>query len=101
RFVIADADGFLEMEDYGGHEYTGDYDWLLVYLWMIKLKKACRLGLPKAYVGRTETTPRVRGGLDPVRYFLDGERAAYLCSYREHSYCNPATILIAETFRKL
>ena len=45
EYIIADADGFLEMEDYGGEE-KGDYEWLLVYLWLIKLKRAYRLGLP-------------------------------------------------------
>jgi hypothetical protein len=100
KYIIADADGFLEMEDYGGDE-KGDYEWLLVYLWLIKLKRAYRLGLPKSYVSKTETMPRVRGSIHPVEYSLYSDRAAYKCTYREHSYCNPATILIAETFRKL
>jgi 5-methylcytosine-specific restriction enzyme subunit McrC len=100
KYIIADADGFLEMEDYGGDE-NGDYEWLLVYLWLIKLKRAYRLGLPKSYVTKTETMPKVRGRIHPVEYSLHADRAAYKCTYREHSYCNPATILIAETFRKL
>lgn len=101
RYIIADADGFLELEDFGGEQPGGDYDWLLAYLWMIKLKRAFRLGLPKNYVGRTETTCRVRGRLDPVRFYTNGDRASYHCSYREHSYCNPQTVLIAEAFRTL
>ena len=100
RYIIADADGFLEMKDYGGQQDDG-FKWLLVYLWVIKLKRAYRLGLPKSYVSKTETMPRVRGKIHPVEYFLHGDRAAYKCSYREHSYCNSATILIAETFRSL
>jgi 5-methylcytosine-specific restriction endonuclease McrBC regulatory subunit McrC len=100
KYIIADADGFLEMEDYGGDE-KGDYEWLLVYLWLIKLKRAYRLGLPKCYVSKTETISRVRGTIHPLEYALHADRASYKCTYREHSYCNPATILIAETFRKL
>lgn len=101
RYIIADADGFLELEDFGGEEPSGDYDWLVAYLWMIKLKRAFRLGLPKAYVGKTEVTSRVRGQLDPVRYFMDGDRAEYRCSYREHSYSNPQAVLISEAYRML
>lgn len=101
RYIIADADGFLELEDFGGEEPSGDYDWLIAYLWMIKLKRAFRLGLPKAYVGKTEVTSQVRGQLDPVAYFMDGDRAKYRCSYREHSYSNPQAVLISEAYRKL
>ena len=101
RYIIADADGFLELDEFGGEQPGGDYDWLLAYLWMIKLKRAFRLGLPKNYISQTETTCRVRGRLDPVRFFMDGDRASYQCSYREHSYCNPQTVLIAEAFRTL
>ena len=101
RYIIADADGFLELQDYGGQAPEGDYEWLLVYLWLIKLKRACRLGLPKAYVSKTETMPRARGSICPVEYRLQGERAIYKCTYREHSYCNPATMLISETFNQL
>ena len=27
RYIIADADGFLELEDFGGEQPGGDYDW--------------------------------------------------------------------------
>lgn len=101
RYIIADADGFLELEDFGGEELNGGYEWLLAYLWMIKLKRAFRLGLPKAYNGKTEATSLVRGQLDPVRYFMDGDRGTYLCSYREHSYSNPQAVLISEAYRRL
>jgi hypothetical protein len=47
RYIIADADGFLEMENIGGENNTEGYEWLLAYLWNIKLKKAYRLGIPK------------------------------------------------------
>lgn len=33
RYIIADADGFLEMENIGGENHTEGYEWLLAYLW--------------------------------------------------------------------
>jgi 5-methylcytosine-specific restriction enzyme subunit McrC len=101
RYIIADADGFLELDNLGGDGSDGDYDWLLAYLWMIKLKRAYRLGMPKGYVGKTETTFRVRGSIDPLRFAIDGGKNRYHCNYREHSYSTPQTILIAEAFRRL
>lgn len=100
KYIIADADGFVELSDQGGTE-SGSYEWLLVYLWLVKLKKAFRLGLPKAYATRTENLTQVRGRLDPVDYFLNQQRARYLCTYREHSYDNDATRLIARTLQHL
>lgn len=100
KYIIADTDGFVELPDHGG-EGKGSYDWLLVYFWLIKLKKAFHLGLPKAYESRTKNTPQVRGRLDPVDYFLNHERAQYRCIYREHSYNNDVTRLIAHTLQVL
>lgn len=98
KYIIADADGFVELPDHGGTS-KGDYDWLLVYLWLVKLKRAFRLGLPKAYETRVESLSQVRGRLDPVDYFLNQERARYRCTYREHSYDNDTTRLIARTLQ--
>jgi len=100
KYIIADADGFVELPDQGGMERDG-YEWLLVYLWLVKLKKAFRLGLPKAYETRTESLAQVRGRLDPVDYFLNHQRARYRCTYREHSYDNDTTRLIARTLQHL
>ena len=100
KYIIADADGFVELPDQGGME-KGGYEWLLVYLWLVKLKKAFRLGLPKAYETRTESLTQVRGRLDPVDYFLNQQRARYRCTYREHSYDNDTTRLIARTLQHL
>lgn len=80
---------------------SGGYEWLLVYLWLVKLKKAFRLGLPKAYATRKESLTQVRGRLDPVDYFLNQQRARYSCTYREHSYDNDTTRLIARTLQHL
>ena len=100
KYIIADADGFAELPEHGGTE-RGGYEWLLNYLWLVKLKKALRLGLPKAYETRTESLTQVRGRLDPVDYFLNQKLARYLCTYREHSYDNDATRLIARTLEHL
>lgn len=100
KFIIADAEGFKELPDQGGEQHGG-YEWLLVYLWLIKLKKAFRLGLPKAYETRTEHLTTVRGRLDPVDYAMNSDRARYRCTYREHSYDNETTRLIARTLQHL
>ncbi len=100
KYIIADADGFAELPEHGGTE-RGGYEWLLNYLWLVKLKKAFRLGLPKAYETRTESLTQVRGRLDPVDYFLNEKLARYRCTYREHSYDTDATRLIARTLEHL
>ena len=64
RYIIADADGFLEMENIGGENNTEGYEWLLAYLWNIKLKKAYRLGIPKTYITKKERNSRIRGTID-------------------------------------
>ena len=100
KYIIADADGFIELPNKGGME-KGGQEWLLVYFWLIKLKKAFRLGLPKAYKSRTESLTQVRGHLDPVNYYLNRDRARYRCTYREHSYDNDTTRIIARTLKYL
>jgi 5-methylcytosine-specific restriction enzyme subunit McrC len=99
--IIADADGFLELENHGGSNASKGYEWLLIYLWKIKLKKAYRLGLPKNYVSKTERLNKVRGQIDPIAYFINGHEGKYNCKYREHSYDNPTTRIITEVFKKL
>ncbi len=100
KYIIADADGFLELPDQGGID-KGGYEWLLIYLWLIKLKKAFRLGLPKAYETRNEKLALVRGRLDSIDYDRNHERGRYSCTYREHSYDNDATRLISRTLQHL
>jgi 5-methylcytosine-specific restriction enzyme subunit McrC len=101
KYIIADADGFVELPDNGGTYQNRGFEWLLCYLWQIKLKKALRLGLPKTYETKRETLSVVRGRLDVVDFFINHERARYACSYREHSYDNAATRLIARTLEHL
>ena len=74
---------------------------MLHYYWTIKLKTAYRLGLPKEYVSRREPLTKVRGSIEPVDYVRHGELGRYLCTYREHSYDNPAVALFAETYRRV
>lgn len=100
RHIIADADGFAEIPDQGGTA-KGGYEWLLNYFWLIQLKKAFRLGLPKSYETRTECLTQVRGRMDPIDCHLNQSRARFACTYREHSYDNPATQLIARTLEHL
>jgi len=100
KYIIADADGFLEVPDQGGLKKEG-YEWLLIYLWLVKLKKAFHLGLPKEYSARSEELTRPRGRLDPLDYFLNRMRATYRCTYREHRYDADATRLIARTLEHL
>lgn len=99
KYIIADADGFLEIENLGGNEESGSIYWLLLYLWKIQLKKAYRLGIPKMYEGKTERLTRVRGNIDVIDYFVNQKLGNYLCNYREHSYLNPISILVSEIFR--
>jgi 5-methylcytosine-specific restriction enzyme subunit McrC len=100
QYIIADADGFLDVAEQGGIQ-KGGYEWLLIYLWLVRLKKAFRLGLPKMYSTRTEELTQPRGRLDPVDYFLYHTRATYRCTYREHRYDNAPTRLIARALQHL
>jgi 5-methylcytosine-specific restriction enzyme subunit McrC len=99
KYIIADADGFLEIQNFGGINTSGDLNWLLAFLWKTKLKKAFRLGLPKDYKSYTEKTSKIRGKIDPVDYFLNKKSGKYLCNYREHSYQTDAATLITEVMR--
>lgn len=101
KYIIADADGFLELKHTGGEQYTDGYYWLLAYLWTIKLKRAFRLGLPKSYVTMNEKISKVRGCIDPVDFFLNKTSGRYLCSYREHSYVSPAVSLFINAYETI
>ena len=98
QYIIADADGFLELENIGGESHGDGYEWLLAYLWNIKFKRAYRLGLPKTYITKNDRVSRVRGTIDAVDYFRNNTSGKYLCSYREHSYDSPATSLFIKAY---
>ena len=97
-YIIADADGFLELKDIGSASDEGNFERLLASLWNIKLKRAYRRGLPKAYKTKNERTSRVRGTIDVIDYFQNKVPGKYLCSYREHSYDNPAMSLFIKAY---
>lgn len=101
RFIVTNAEGFVEEPDSGGQSNEGGYEWLLIHIWRTKLKRALRLGLPKSYENKNESLVQVRGRLDPVDYTLNHRKARYSCTYREHSYNNPVTRLIARTLDHL
>lgn len=101
RFIIADADGFLELENVGGQSIGEGYEWLIAYLWNIKFKRAYHLGLPKTYITKNEKLGRVRGEVDVVNYFNNKMSGKYLCSYREHSYENQAASLFLATYEMI
>jgi 5-methylcytosine-specific restriction enzyme subunit McrC len=98
QYIIADADGFLELENFGGESHADGYEWLLAYLWNIKFKRAYRLGLPKTYVTKNDRISRIRGTIDATDYFRNTTSGKYLCSYREHSYDSPATSLFINAY---
>ena len=99
KYIIADAEGFLEIKNLGGTREVGNLNWLLLFLWKTKLKKAFRLGLPKSYKTQTDRISKTRGNIDPVDYYLNSQSGKYLCTYREHSYQTQAATLINEVMR--
>ena len=101
RYLIADADGFLELKDIGSVNDEDNFEKLLAYHWNIQFKRAYRRGLPKAYKTKNERTSRVRGTIDVIDYFQNKVPGKYLCSYREHSYDNPATSLFIKAYQAI
>ena len=96
KYIISDADGFLELKDYGGTSNKNAIHWLLVFLWKVKLKKAFRLGLPKEYVTKSERLIKTRGLINTLDFYKNRKIGKYECTYREHSYLSDAAILINE-----
>jgi 5-methylcytosine-specific restriction enzyme subunit McrC len=100
--MIASAEGYLELEDLGSVPEGGDADWLLIYLWKIRLKRAFASGVPKLYIGKTERLPLVRGNIHLPAYLrLPTDVGRYTCNFREHSHDNEITRLINATFKQL
>ena len=101
KYIISDADGFLEIKDNGAiNDGEHSYKWLLLYLWKVKLQKAYRLGVPKSYTSQQSLLAKFRGNVDLVHYELNKDLARYLCNYKEHSYNNSTTQLIAAVINK-
>jgi hypothetical protein len=57
--MIAESEGFLELEHLSPSADTGDADWLLRFFWKVRLKSTFALGLPKLYVSRADILPTV------------------------------------------
>ncbi|MFC1137066.1 restriction endonuclease [Pasteurella multocida] len=93
KYIISDADGFLEINDFPATNEKDSYPWLLAYLWNIKLKRAYRLGIPKVYSSKSDRISTVRGSIDPLDYFKNNLSGKYLCSFREHDYASTAISL--------
>lgn len=100
KHLIASTDGFIEIPNSGDTEKSGMAEWLLVFLWKVKLKHAYRLGLPKEYSAKREKTVSFRGNMEINEVIKNPNFIPpYTCNYREHSYDNSITQLVANTFR--
>ncbi|MGI0105609.1 5-methylcytosine restriction system specificity protein McrC [Salinimicrobium sp. WS361] len=100
RYIISDAEGFLEIENSGGINKKSSYDWLIYHLWLTKLKKAFRLGIPKNYIKKEENLTYIRGSVDVIKYYQNKNSAILTCNYSSLSRENPATNLIATVFKR-
>lgn len=100
KHLIASTDGFLELPEQGDAKKAGMAEWLLIFLWKMKLKHAYRLGLPKEYVSQIKRTVSFRGNMTMHEAIINPSFIPpYECIYREHSYDNYITQLISNTFR--
>jgi 5-methylcytosine-specific restriction enzyme subunit McrC len=80
----------------------GDADWLLIYLWKTRLKRAFTTGVPKLYISETERLSLVRGNLDLLAYLrLPTDVGRYACKFRQHSFDNEITRLVNATFKNI
>jgi 5-methylcytosine-specific restriction enzyme subunit McrC len=99
KYLIADTHGFLEIKNMGAYAHENSFDWILYYLWQIKLKKAFRLGIPKTYQSREDISNKPKGQIDTLHYELFGHLGKYKSKFREQSYLSDSNILIALTFK--
>lgn len=99
EYIIRDADGFSMVHDIGGagDEY-GAYDWLLAYLWKIKLTHAFRIGIPKCYQTKRDRLIGPKGRIDVCDALTYPGTGRCACEYRELSYDSPAAELIAQSW---
>lgn len=101
KYIISDADGFLELKEMGGVDCYEGYEWLLAYIWNVKIKKAFRLGLPKSYETHIERISRVLGNVDLLDFSINKKIAKYKCSYREYRYNSLVLDLFIEAYRQI
>jgi len=101
QYMIASADGFLEYEDMGGLDTnTSLGEWILVYLWKIKLKKATALGMYKSYENFSEDLRTIKGSIDFSKIDKFKYKKKLTCNYREHSYDNEINYTIKLALNK-
>lgn len=99
EYIIRDADGFSMVHDIGGAgDGYGAYDWLLAYLWKIKLTHAFRIGIPKCYQTRRDRLIGPKGRIDVCDALTYPSTGRCACEYRELSYDSPAAELIAKSW---
>lgn len=101
KYIIGDADGFLEIENLGGINNSDNYNWLLQYYWITKLKKAYCLGLPKVYEKQTHFEFKVKGQVDVVDFELNKSLGKVKSTSRNHSYGCDQNLLIVQAFKKI
>ena len=100
KYLISYSDGFLEIPKYGDTSENGMAEWILIFLWKIKLKYAFRLGIPKEYVKKREKINTIRGNLSNKDMIENIKLIPnYECNFKEHSYNNSINRLISNTFR--
>jgi 5-methylcytosine-specific restriction enzyme subunit McrC len=100
QHMVASAEGYLELEEMGAVPAAGESDWLLVFLWKIRLKQAFAAGLPKLYAANAERLGMVRGNLDLNAYLrVPADTGRYQCIYRQHSFDHEITRLVNAAFK--
>ena len=102
KYLIINAEGFLEVPETGNVGKGGLYDWLMVFLWKNSLKRAFRLGIPKQYIAQHDRLFTVKGNVDVLDFAVNrGKDGRTLCHFYQHDYNNPVTQLISYTFSKI
>jgi len=99
KYIISDADGFLQIDKRGGISEDHSISWLIEYIWITKLKKAFRLGIPKSYLKQISISSKPKGKIDLLYHELNKELAKYKSTSRSHSYFSHANLLVLETFK--
>lgn len=98
KYIIADADGFLNIDDLGGSDKIESIHWLLQFMWTIKLKKAFRLGVPKVYLKQTSIGSKVKGSIDVEYFEINKGIGRFKSISRNHSRISDQNSLILRTF---
>jgi len=101
QYIVADSDGFLEIEKLGAFAHQNNYHWLIACLFKQKLQQAYSIGLPKQYTKFTQRTLKVKGNIDNIDFYYPKVFGKYLCTYKEHSYQTKALLLFIKAYESL